>query len=131
MAKVPDNFPHFLKLADTHLQRVQSASWESPEWIDIGTFGLYCLEALVKAVALKIDETTTPNHWEKVKQAKRYSDEYKLPDIADLMTDLNAIRKAHAYGDSYIDESRFNAQDIADKIQNYFDRVSEFCGKDD
>ena len=85
VAKLPDDFPHFLNLADTHLQRVLSASWKSPEWIDIGTFGLYCLKHGLLAVALKVGETTIPKHWEKAAQAKRYSRDYKLPDIAELM----------------------------------------------
>jgi len=117
---------HFLKVAGRHLERVRAA-WDPPDWSDLGTYGLYCLEALVRAAALKAGETPIRTHWGKADQAANLSQRHGLPDIARLLQDLNAIRKANAYGDSEVDESAFNAQDIAAEIEKYFDSVSRFC----
>jgi HEPN domain len=117
---------HFLEVAKAHLERVR-ASWESPDWSDLGTYGLYCLEALVRAASLKAGETPIRTHWGKADQAKNLHERHGLPDIEDLLTDLNGLRKAIAYGDMEFDESDYDAEQIAATIEEYFNQVSEFC----
>jgi hypothetical protein len=126
MANASDNPQHFLEVAKKHLERVKAAC-DPPDWSDLGTYGLYCLEALVRAGALKAGETPIRTHWGKADQARNLSVRYKLPDIGELLTDLNSIRKAYAYGDSDIDESEYNAQEIAGDIEDYFEKMSRFC----
>src|SRR6266568_8053353 len=84
---------HFLAIAKRHLERVQE-SWDPPDWSDLGTYGLYCLEALVRAASLKAGETPIRTHWGKAEQASNLHQRHHLPDIEDLLTDLNTIRKA-------------------------------------
>jgi hypothetical protein len=124
--KVSTDPNHFLEVAARHLERVQ-ASWDPPDWSDLGTYGLYCLEALVRAASLKAGETPIRTHWGKADQANNLHERHKLPDIEDLLTDLNTIRKAEAYGDMDFNESDYDAEEIASRIESYFDDVSEFC----
>ena len=119
---------HFLEIAGNHLQRVRIAATEhDPDWSDIGTYGLYCLEALVRAAALKDGETPIRTHWGKADQADNLSKKHNLPEIHDLLSDLNTIRKAEAYGDVDFDESDYDAEEIAARISEYFDKVRDFC----
>jgi hypothetical protein len=50
-----------------------------------------------------------------------------LPDIEDLLSDLNVLKKATAYGDMEFEESDYDAEEIATTIEDYFDAVSAFC----
>jgi hypothetical protein len=57
--RLPDDFTdpkHFMALAGRHLERVQEA-WSEPDWSDLSTYGLYCLEALVRAAQLHLGRT--------------------------------------------------------------------------
>src|SRR5438128_6359616 len=112
MAKVPSNPRHFLRIAQRHLGKVRDAQAE-PDWSDLGTYGLYCLEALVRAAALKSGETPIRTHWGKADQATNLHKKHGLPDITGLLQDLNQMRKAMAYGDEEFDESEYDAEDIA------------------
>ena len=128
MGNVPTDPHYFLGIAKLHLPRVQDA-WDPPDWSDLGTYGLYCLEALVRAAALKSGETPIRTHWGKVDQARNLSKKHNLPDIEDLLRDLNVIRKANAYGDEDFDESEYDAEDIARQTEHYFDEVSRFVNR--
>ncbi len=126
MTNVSRDPKHFIKVAQEHLKRVQAA-WNPPDWSDLGTYGLYCLEALVRAAAMKAGETPIRNHWGKADQARNLSERHNLPDIEDLLKGLNVLRKATAYGDMEFDESDYDAEDISIKIEDYFNKVSAFC----
>ena len=126
MAKNDTNPKHFLKIAGEHLKRVQAA-WAKPDWADLGTYGLYCLEALIRAAALTARETPIRTHWGKADQARNLAKKHKLPDVGDLLEDLNKVRKASAYGDIDVDYDDYDAEDIAADIEKYFKAVSEFC----
>ena len=126
MAKIITNPKHFLKVAAEHLVRVQAA-WDPPDWSDLGTYGLYCLEALVRAAALKSGETPIRTHWGKQDQARNLTKKHGLPNIEKLLAVLNSMRKATAYGDEEFDETAYDAEDLAAKIEDYFNKVSAFC----
>ena len=128
MANLRDDPTHFIAVAKKHLRRVQEA-WDPPDWSDLGTYGLYCLEALIRAAAIKAGETPIRTHWGKADQATNLAKRHKLPDVADLLQQLNALRKSEAYGDTEIDESDYDPEDIADQVEDYFNKVSEFCKK--
>lgn len=123
--RVPTDPKFFLKLASKHLKRVQAAKEES-DWSDIGTYGLYCLEALVRAAALKSKETPVVRHWEKADQARKLAQKHKLPDVSTLLSTLNSARKANAYGDEDFDESEHDLDDIVEQIENYNEKVAKF-----
>jgi hypothetical protein len=116
---------NFLQLAAKHLGKVQAAR-HGPDWGDLAMYGLYCLEALVRAATLKDGEKPHTTHWEKVNQAKSLAKIHGFPNIDKLMRLLNDVRKAEAYGDEEFDESSHDANDIADQIAAYFDAVAKF-----
>jgi len=123
--KIPTDPKYFVRIAGRHLKRVQDAK-DEPDWSDLGTYGLYCLEALVRAAALKSKETPIRTHWGKADQARNLAKKHKLPDISNLLSTLNVARKANAYGDEEFDESAYDADDIAAEIQEYYDKVKAF-----
>jgi hypothetical protein len=116
---------NFLELAAKHLGKVQAAR-NGPDWGDLAMYGLYCLEALVRAATLKNGDKPHTTHWEKVNQAKTLAKAHGFPNIDKLMHLLNDMRKAEAYGDEEFDESSCDADDIADQIETYFDAVARF-----
>ena len=123
--KVPTDPQHYVGIAKQHLRRVQAAK-DEPDWTDLGTYGLYCLEALVRAAALKSNETPIRTHWGKADQAENLARKHGLPDISQLLSTLNIARKANAYGDEEFDESDYDAEDIAVKVEEYYDKVNAF-----
>jgi hypothetical protein len=128
MAKIPKDPKHFLKIAEEHLRRVIDARAE-PDWSDLGTYGLYCLEAMVRSAVLKTGGNPSRKHWEKAKEAKNLHKKHGLPDISDLLGDLNHMRKAKAYGDEEFDESDYDAEEIARRIEEYYEKVSALVKK--
>ncbi len=111
-----------LELAKRHLERVQSA-WDEPtDWDDLSLYGFYCLEAAVEAAALHLGLGTSKKHWEKVDIALKLHKKQGLPDISELLSDLNVARKAAAYGDTEWPD--LGAEGIASDIEEYVDAVT-------
>lgn len=92
----------------------------------MGTYGLYWLEALVRAAALRSGETPIRTHWGKEDQAANLHKKHKLPAIGDLLRELNVLRKAMAYGDVEFDESDYDADDIVRRVEEYYKSVAAF-----
>ena len=113
---------HKLELAKRHLDRVLAAWTEPTDWDDLSLYGFYCLEAAVEAAALHFGLRTSKKHWEKVDLAEDLHKKRGLPDIDDLLRDLNDARKAAAYGD--MDRPDLDAEDIASQIEGYVDAVA-------
>jgi len=111
-----------LKLARRHLDRVQSA-WDEPtDWDDLSLYGFYCLEAAVQAAALRFGLESSKTHWKKVDTASELHQRHGLPDVTQLLIDLNTARKAVAYGDVRAPE--LDAESIASEIEEYVDAVA-------
>ena len=116
-----------LDLTHDHLRRVQAA-WDIPtDWTDLSIYGFLCLEAAVMAAAEYLGWSVRPNHREKAEAAERLSNEFGLPDIYDLLLDLNSARKAAAYGDISFPE--LDAKDVATEIENYVEVIELFISK--
>src|SRR5215204_4697888 len=112
-----------LELAGRHLERVQAA-WDEPtDWDDLSLYGFYCLEAAVEAAAIHVGLSTSTRHWEKADTARELHNNHGLPDVEQLLRDLNDARKAAAYGD--IDPPALNAEKTATSIEEYVDAVTE------
>lgn len=115
-----------LQLAKRHLEKVLVA-WDDPtDWDDLSLYGFYCLEAAVEATALHFRLRTSRKHWEKVDLAEVLHKKKGLPDIAELLHDLNDARKAAAYGDISCPE--LDAEDLASEIEAYVDAVAAILG---
>ena len=110
-----------LKLAKRHLERVQS-SWDPPNWLDLSSYGLYALEAAVIAAAQRLAIPVKRTHVSKVEASRTLSKNHGLPDIGDLMQDLNEVRKSEAYGDVTTLQN-LNAEDVASEVEIYIDAV--------
>ena len=112
-----------LALARHHLKRVQSA-WDDPtDWDDLSLYGFYCLEAAVEAAAVHVGMKTSKKHWEKADVAGELHSKQGLPDIEQLLRDLNDARKSAAYGD--VPAPDLNAEDVASEIEGYVDAVAD------
>ncbi|MYE46350.1 MAG: hypothetical protein F4X25_06280 [Chloroflexi bacterium] len=111
------------ELARAHLERVQVSSWGDPvDWADLSMYGFYCLEACVVAAALHLGQERPSGHREKVETADSLAAEQNLPDIWDLLRDLNDMRKHEAYGDVDPPEG-LDAEEVAGAIEEYVDSV--------
>ena len=111
-----------LKLARRHLDRVRAAWNEPTNWDDLSLYGFYCLEAAIEAAALHLRLRTSKKHWEKVEIASELHRKKGLPDITELLRDLNDARKAVAYGDIEVPE--LDPEDVASDIEEYVDAVA-------
>ena len=116
---------HYVSVAEKHLAKVKDAVDNSTDWDDLTTYGLYCLEACVVAAAIikSLNLQNRTKHWGKGRLAKQLHRNHSLPDIEDLMEDLNEARKANAYGDEEFEEEDFDAEQIAGDIEEYFNKV--------
>jgi hypothetical protein len=115
-----------LKVAQRHLKRVLAA-WDTPtDWDDLSLYGFYCLEAAVEAAAVHVGITTSRKHWEKADIADELHEKHGLPDVGQLLRDLNDARKAAAYGD--VPAPNLDAEDVASEIEIYVDAVRRLLG---
>ena len=112
-----------LKVAQRHLERVLAA-WDTPtDWDDLSLYGFYCLEAAVEAAALYVGITTSRKHWEKAEIADELHKKHGLPEIGQLLRDLNDARKATAYGD--VPVPNLAAEEVASEIERYVDSIAQ------
>lgn len=118
-----------LEVARRHLEKVDDAWWE-PDWADLALYGFYCLEACVVAAALHLGlPPAKRTHPAKVEQARQLAAAHGLPDIDDLLVELNDRRKFEAYGDIELPEDEDgDAQDVAAEIRAYFEAVEAVLG---
>ena len=111
----------YLSLARKHLERVLVA-WDKPtDWADLSLYGFYCLEASIVAAALKVGLEPSRSHPGKAKAASSLQ-AHSLPDVAELLSNLNVARKAAAYGD--VDFPELDAEDLATRIEEYVEAVA-------
>lgn len=117
-----------LKLAREHLKRVLAA-WDTPtDWADLSIYGLYCLEAAVEAAGSHVKLRTSRKHWDKAKIAGELHNKHGLPDVEELLQDLNRARKAAAYGD--VPAPDLGAEDVASDIERYVEAVEAFVERE-
>jgi len=87
-------------------------------------YGFYCLEAAVEAGALHFGLRTSKKHWEKVDLATALHEKHGLPDVSDLLRDLNEARKSAAYDD--VERPDLEAEEIAMQIEEFVDAIAAF-----
>ena len=76
----------------------------------------------MEAAALHFGLRVSKKHWEKVDVAEELHRTSGLPEITDLLRDLNDARKAAAYGD--MERPHLDAEDLASQIEAYVDAVA-------
>lgn len=117
-----------LQLAPAHLERVQKALWGPPDWADLSSYGLYCLEACIVAAALHLGQPRPGSHFAKAESAESLSQKHGLPDIGDLLIDLNSMRKHQAYGDTPAPVG-MDPEDTTSMIETYVDLVEKLLAQ--
>jgi hypothetical protein len=115
-----------LALARKHLARVQDAWTEPTDWDDLLMYGMYAVEAAIRAAALHLAHDLKKTHWDKAAFAKKLAKDHGLPDVSELVDDLNTGRKAVGYGDEEIPPDLGEAADIAKRIESFIDAVGAF-----
>jgi len=83
----------------------------------------------VEAAAIHLGLSTSRRHWEKVDTARELHQNHALPDIEQLLRDLNDARKAAAYGD--IESPDLDAEETSSRIEEYVEAVAELIEKED
>lgn len=63
------------------------------------------------------------NHPSRAKAAEELHEHHQLPDVAELLGDLNETRKSEAYGD--VEAPELNAEDVVTAIQEYVSKVEK------
>jgi hypothetical protein len=81
----------------------------------------------VEAAAIHVGIKTSKKHWEKADVAEELHKKHGLPDVEQLLRDLNEARKSAAYGD--VPTPDLNAEDVASAIERYVDAVAELVGE--
>lgn len=116
-----------LALAKKHLERVQNALMDPPDWLEIATFGFYALEASVVAAAEHIGIAVTRSHPGKVNAAEVLAADHGLPDVSGLLYELNVARKSEAYGDVAF-PTDLDAEEVCSAIEGFVDAVEALIG---
>ena len=111
-----------LALARRHLKRVQDAWPEPTDWADLSIYGFYALEAAVDAAGLSVGRGTARRHPARASAAALLASSHALPDVSDLLRDLNEVRKHQSYGD--VDAPALTAEETAVAIEAYVDAVA-------
>ncbi|MGH2573035.1 MAG: hypothetical protein ACRDGU_06090 [Actinomycetota bacterium] len=115
--------PDKLSKAPEQLARVQVAWTEPVDWSDLAIYGFYGLENAVVAAADHFGLAWKTTHPSKVEAARSLHQAHGLPDIADLLTELNSLRKSEAYGEVQPSET-LSPEDIAVAVEDYIEAVA-------
>jgi hypothetical protein len=69
---------------------------------------------------------TSKKHWEKADIAAELYKKHGLPNVDQLLHDLNDARKSAAYGD--VPPPDLTAEDVASEIETYVEAVATLVG---
>lgn len=115
-----------LELAKKHLSRVQHA-WDPPDWADLALYGFYCLENAVVAAALHTGTPVQKTHPSKAAAASQLANTHGLPDVSNVLVQLNDARKSEAYGD--VVKPDLDPEDLVTEIEEYITAVEALLAK--
>jgi hypothetical protein len=121
--------PDKLALAREQLTRVQVAWTEPVDWSDLTIYAFYALENALVAAADHLGVGWKQTHPSKVEAARELHQAHGLPDIADLLTELNTLRKSEAYGEVRPSETH-SPEDIAIDVEEYIESVARLFQED-
>jgi hypothetical protein len=119
--------PPKLKLARDQLARVQVAAYDPGGLVRLGHVQLLCTGERSGGAADHFGVQWKPNHPSKVEAARLLANQHGLPDIADLLIELNTLRKSEAYGEVSPSPTR-SAEDIAIEVEQYVDALATLLG---
>ena len=111
-----------MQLARDQLARVQVAAYDPIDWSDLSMYAFYSLENAVVAAADHLSLEWKRTHPSKVEVSEDLHAHHGLPDIAQLLTELNSLRKSSAYGETP-PSHEWSAEDIAIEVEEYIEAV--------
>ncbi|HEX2058534.1 MAG TPA: hypothetical protein VHI71_09200 [Actinomycetota bacterium] len=117
-----------LELARGQLSKVQVAWLQPTDWADLTIYGMHALENAVVAAANHHGLEVKKTHPDKTAVAQRLHEGHHLPDVSELLTELNELRKGFSYGEPTLEPS-MSAEDIAAVIEEYIDAVARVIGE--
>lgn len=118
-----------IKLAQEQLSKVQVAWLDPTDWSDLTVYGMYACENAVVAAANTIGLPVKKTHWDKVSASRKLHADHGLPDVADLLEELNELRKGFSYGELRAQPS-MSAEDIVAQIETYVEAVASLVDED-
>ena len=107
-----------IELAKRELGKAQVAAIDPIDWLDVAVFSFYALENAVVAAADLEGVPWKRSHDSKVEVSDVLRDRLGLPDVADLLRDLNELRKSESYGEIRPPLNR-RAEDIVTEVEDY------------
>ncbi|MGH2659012.1 MAG: hypothetical protein ACRDHS_04925 [Actinomycetota bacterium] len=111
-----------LDLAKRELGKAQVAAIEPVDWLDVALYSFYALENAVAAAADNLGVSWKRSHASKVEASELLRDRFSFPDVADLLQDLNELRKSESYGEIRPPHGR-TAEDIVTEVEDYVQYV--------
>ena len=79
------------------------------------------------AACLHVGLGTARSHPARAEAAAALASNYGLPDVSELLRDLNELRKHESYGD--VDAPELGAEEIAASLEAYLDSVAALVGQ--
>ena len=117
-----------LDLAQRQFARAQAAASEPVDWSDLSMYGLYALENAVVAGAECLDIPWKRSHSSKAGVAQLLHAEHGLPDVAELLRDLNEVRKSEAYGE-FRQDTRLDPADVSLALATYVHEIKRLISE--
>lgn len=111
-----------LALARRHLERVEVASAYPTDWADLSIYGFYALEAAVDAACLHVGIEPKAHHLARANAAATLASSQGMPDVSELLRDLNEGRKHQGYGD--VDAPDLSAEETVAALEEYVKSVA-------
>lgn len=113
-----DDVSKRLQLAKNELAKAQVGAFEPVDWLEVALFAFYALENAVCAAADFHGVSWKRDHPSKVAAAEALHRSHDLPDVQQLLIDLNELRKSESYGEVRPPVDR-TAEDVVADVEAY------------
>jgi len=113
-----------LALAKRELEKAQVAAIDPVDWLDLALYSFFALENAVVAAGELEGIPWKRTHESKIEVAEILHERSGLPDVAELLRELNELRKSESYGEMRPPERR-SAEDIVGEVENYVDEIEQ------
>lgn len=116
-----------LKEAKESLERAEKqlakAEADPDDEDNVFLWSFYALENAVAAAATYEKVQFVKQHWAKGKAAKKLASDIGLPDVEQLLIDLNEARKSTTYGDT--EDPELDASETLEAVKEYVKKVGD------
>jgi hypothetical protein len=113
-----------LQLAREQLDRAKENQDDQDQ---VFVWSFWGLENAIMAAATHAGISSIKQHWAKAEAARKLAKQHGLPDVSELLRDLNDGRKSAAYGDT--EEPDREPSEVLSAFEEYVDTVADFLKK--